>query len=78
MKIALVWPFGFDMKYVMPLALGYLKSNLGKKHEARIIDCSLNGIKADSPEFSKILQDFKPDLMCVSCFLRICYNSKRE
>jgi radical SAM superfamily enzyme YgiQ (UPF0313 family) len=68
MKIALVWPFGFDVKYVMPLALGYLKSNLGNKHDTRIIDCSLNGIKADSHEFSKILQDFKPDLVCVSCW----------
>jgi len=66
MKIALVWPFGFDVKYVMPLAMGYLKSNLGEEHDVKIIDCSLNNIAANSDEFAKNIQNFNPDIICVS------------
>lgn len=28
LKVALVWPPGFDREYAVPLALGYLKSNV--------------------------------------------------
>lgn len=77
MKIALVWPFGFEIKYVMPLSMGYLKSNLDKNHDARIIDCSLNNIRGKSREFEKIIKDFNPDIVCVSCWSPT-YNEATE
>lgn len=48
--------------------MGYLKSNLDSKHDARIIDCAIDNIRADSPEFIKILKDMNPDMVCVSCW----------
>ncbi len=69
MRIALVWPKGFDIEYVMPLPYGYLKSNLDEaKHIVQIFDCSLKSIRADSPEFRKLLEEFKPDVVGVSCW----------
>lgn len=68
MKIALIWPHGFDVKYVMPLPLGYLKSNINPRHDVKVIDCSIDGIQAGSPEFTKIIQDFNPDMVCTSCW----------
>lgn len=69
MKIALVWPFGYDTEYVMPLSLGYLKSNIDEtKHNVKIFDCSLNPLRADTIEFKKMLMDFEPDIVGVSCW----------
>lgn len=69
MKIALYWPKGFDPKYVMPLALGYLKSNLeGKGHEIRIFDCALENISSESLELKETLNSFSPDIVGASCW----------
>ena len=69
MKIAFVWPRGFDTDYVMPLSFGYLKSNIdNKKHEVKIIDCALHDIPIDSPRLKRILEDFNPDVVGVSCW----------
>ncbi|MDI6720818.1 MAG: radical SAM protein [Candidatus Aenigmarchaeota archaeon] len=68
MKIALIHPFGFDVKYVMPLAMGYLKSNMDAKHDTRLFDLSLDKITADSPKFLGILESFNPDIICTSCW----------
>ncbi len=69
MRIALVWPYGFETTYVLPLPFGYLKSNLdATKHELKIIDCSLQKLKAASPEFRRQLEEFNPDLVGVSCW----------
>ncbi|MBI2579891.1 MAG: B12-binding domain-containing radical SAM protein [Candidatus Aenigmarchaeota archaeon] len=68
MKIALIHPFGFDVKYVMPLAMGYLKSNTDKKHDTRLFDFSLDKIPADSARFIRILENFSPDIVCTSCW----------
>lgn len=69
MRIALVWPFGYDTEYVMPLPFGYLKSNIDEtKHTVKIFDCSLNKIKADTAEFRDMLIEFKPDIVGVSCW----------
>lgn len=69
MKIALVWSYGFDPKYVLPLAVGYLYSNLkDSQHTIRIFDCSLQQIKPESIEFQKFLEEFNPDLISVSCW----------
>jgi anaerobic magnesium-protoporphyrin IX monomethyl ester cyclase len=67
LKLALVWPKGYDPEYAMPLPLAYLKSNLGKGHyDIRIIDCALRDISAQSPEFREELTDFFPDVIGVS------------
>lgn len=67
MRIALVWPYGFDPKYVMPLALGYLKSNLNsEKYDVRIIDNSLRDRRADSPEFARDIEEFDPHIVGIS------------
>ncbi|RJR19637.1 MAG: radical SAM protein [Nitrospiraceae bacterium] len=69
MKIVLIWPRGFDTNYVLPLALGYLKSNLDKdKHEVKIIDCSLRNLDSNSLVLRKEIIDFNPDVAGVSCW----------
>lgn len=67
MRIALIWPNGFNTKMVIPLSLGFLKSNINnRKHKVKIIDCSLHNISIDSPEFQQIIEDFDPQLIGVS------------
>jgi anaerobic magnesium-protoporphyrin IX monomethyl ester cyclase len=67
LKIALVWPQGFDRHYVIPLALGYLKSNADPElFDIRIIDCVLLGLDARSEKLKAIIQDFSPDIVGVS------------
>ncbi|MFH1400248.1 MAG: radical SAM protein [Nanoarchaeota archaeon] len=68
MRVLLVWPHGYDTEYVMPLSLGYLKSNTPKRHPVKLLDCSLHHIRADSAEFRKQLKRFKPDLVGVSAW----------
>ncbi|MEK7815945.1 MAG: radical SAM protein [Pseudomonadota bacterium] len=69
MRVALIWPKGFDPKYVMPLALGYLKSNLSNEnYDVRIFDNSLRNIGADSQEFADELRNFDPHVVGVSCW----------
>lgn len=69
MKIALIWPRGFDTNYVLPLSLGYLKSNIDQnKHDIKIIDCSLRDLKSDSPVLRQEIADFNPDVAAVSCW----------
>src|SRR3989338_85673 len=69
MKIALLWPKGFDVKYVMPISFGYLKSNIDQsKHEVRIFDCALKNIDAHSQKLRETLEWFQPDVVGVSCW----------
>lgn len=78
MKIALVWPHGFDTGYFLPLALGYLKSNIDNaKYDIKVIDCSFDDIKPDSAEFQKIIVDFNPDMVCISCISTIYKSAKK-
>ena len=66
-RIALVWPHGFDTLLVVPIALGYLKSNLeGDLYDVRIIDCALGGYGSESARFRQALEDFNPDVIGVS------------
>jgi len=68
MKIMLIWPKGFDPIYVFPMSLGYLKSNLDAHgHEVRILDCALDRIDAGSRKISSTLNDFRPDIIGLSC-----------
>ncbi len=69
MKIALIWPKGFDTNYVMPLAFGYLISNLDpNKHEIKLIDCSIRELNADSVQLKEEINNFNPDIVGVSCW----------
>lgn len=69
MKILFIWPRGFDTRYVMPLAFGYLISNLDhNKHEIKIIDCSLRKLDSDTPALRKEISGFNPGLVGVSCW----------
>lgn len=67
MKILFIWPKGFDTHYVLPLAFGYLTSNLDhSKHEIKIIDCSLCKLSSDMPDLKKEISSFSPDVVGVS------------
>ncbi len=76
MKIVLIWPKGFDTNYVLPLALGYLKSNLDQnKHEVKIIDCSLRKLDSDSPILRQEIIDYNPDMAGISCWATTYYEA---
>ncbi|TLN21759.1 hypothetical protein FDZ71_03795, partial [bacterium] len=66
MKVALVWPFGFETNSMVPLSLAYLKSNLASTgHEIRLFDFSLRE-RNDFGEFKSFLESFVPDVVGVS------------
>jgi len=78
MKVALVWPYGFDGKYVLPISLAYLKSNVDNaRHKVKVIDCAFLGIKSSSGEFRRILRRFNPDVVGVSSW-SITYEEAAE
>ena len=63
-KVALIWPKGFDVKYVMPLALGYLKSNLNSDlYDCKIFDNSLNDHDSNSKKFLGEIVKFNPHVV---------------
>lgn len=66
MRVALIWPNGFDTIYVMPLALAWLKSNMPAHHDVLVIDCSIDNLSSDSPELLKRLSEFNPNVVGVS------------
>ena len=69
MKIALVWPSGFSTKEIIPLPLGYLASNIDRNSvELKLFDCPLQGTDSSDPLFRASLEEFDPDMVCVSCF----------
>ena len=68
-RIALIWPRGFDPSIVMPLSLGYLKSNLDvEKYDVRLFDNALRNLAYSSDAFSDELKDFNPDVVGVSAW----------
>jgi anaerobic magnesium-protoporphyrin IX monomethyl ester cyclase len=67
MRVLLVWPYGFDGRYVLPLSLAYLESNLPRdRFETRILDCVRQRIRADSAAFRDQVARFAPDVVGVS------------
>ena len=69
MKVALIWPKGFDPKYVVPLSIAYLKQNVdNSKHDVRLFDCAIQNVDADSAELKKFLTEFKPDIVGTTCW----------
>lgn len=78
LRVALVWPKGFDVRYVMPLSLGYLKSNCESDEvEIRIINNALDDRLATSPEFAELLRDFAPDVVGSSCWAPTYHEALR-
>lgn len=67
MRVLLIWPKGYDTAYCLPLPLGYLKSNTDdRKHEIKIVDCSLDRLDANSVKLRQRIIDFNPDVVGVS------------
>ena len=76
MKVALVWPFGNDATYSIPLGLGYLVANTtNPEHTLQIFDGTLENAKAASEQFSDFLQRFQPDVVGVSCWSKTYIES---
>lgn len=71
-RIMLIEPAGNLPFYILPLSLGYLKSNVSDVHSVKILDCSMAGLFADSPRFKKEIQDFEPDVVGVSSSMHTC------
>lgn len=68
MRVALIWPNGFKVQNTIPLAFGYLKSNIKNKdrHQIKIIDCSLENLNSRSVELREKILEFKPDVLGIS------------
>lgn len=69
-RILLVEPAGNIPFYILPLSLGYLKSNIPDPHFVKILDCSIEGISCDSIRFRNELKDFKPDIIGISASMQ--------
>lgn len=65
-RIMFIVPYGNIPAYWFPLAFGYLKSNIPKHHQVKILDCSLAGMLSDSADLTKEIEDFNPDIVAVS------------
>jgi len=68
-NILLIWPYGFDPQYVLPLSLAYLKSNLSvDKYNVEILDCALLRLDANSrkDEIISRIKKFNPYIVAVS------------
>ena len=68
LKILLINPHGFDVSSVIPLSLGYLKSNVAHpdNFEIRILDCSLLDITSDSLLFKDCIRNFGPKVVGIT------------
>ena len=67
LRVALLWPRGFEPATTIPLPLAYLKANLPEHlAEVLIIDCALASLSADSDELARRLSSFDPDIVGVS------------
>jgi anaerobic magnesium-protoporphyrin IX monomethyl ester cyclase len=69
-RILLVEPVGNLPFYVLPLGLGYLKSNLSDRHFVKIFDCSIKGVLGNSDTFRDEVRQFKPDIVAVSASIQ--------
>ena len=69
-RILLVEPVGNLPFYILPLALGYLKSNISNLHSTKVLDCSIDNIFSDSDRFKDEIRDFAPDIVGVSASMQ--------
>ena len=69
MKVALVWPYGNDHTYSMPLGLAYLVANCQIPGvQFKVFDATLDNAPAASAQFKKFLLAYRPDVLGVSCW----------
>lgn len=69
MKIALIWPYGNDFTYSIPLGLGFLVSNCSMPGvELRVFDGTLYDAPYNSLMFRDFLTSYQPDMIGISCW----------
>jgi len=69
MKVALVWPYGNDPTYSVPLGFAYLIANCKVPGvEFKIFDGALYNSPAHSDNFKNFLLTYRPDIVGVSCW----------
>ncbi|CAB1082075.1 hypothetical protein D1AOALGA4SA_9713 [Olavius algarvensis Delta 1 endosymbiont] len=70
MNVLLIWPFNLqavEIPELFPLGLGYILANLDHhRYNARILDCTLEGIQPESARFKKEIKDFDPQVVGLS------------
>jgi radical SAM superfamily enzyme YgiQ (UPF0313 family) len=69
-RILLIEPSGNLPYYILPLSLAYLKSNTPNRHLVKILDCSSDGVAADSQSFKNSIRDFDPDIVGISASMQ--------
>lgn len=66
-KVALVFPKRGDIFQGMPLAFGCLKSNTdNNKYNFQLVDCTLDDMDFNSPEFVSRIEQINPDVVGVT------------
>lgn len=69
MKVALVWPYGNDYTYSIPLGLAYLTANCQMPGvEFKVFDATLYDAPASSDNFKHFLLTYNPDVVVISCW----------
>ena len=69
MKVALVWPYGNDYTYSIPLGLAYLVANCKIPGvEFKVFDATLYDSPASSDKFKDFLLTYGPDVVGISCW----------
>ena len=69
MKTLLVWPYNqhaLDIPETIPLGLGYLAANMPERHEAVLLDATLDRLDPAEPELEARLVAEAPDVVGVS------------
>lgn len=70
MKVLLIWPYNqyaIDVPVVLPLGLGYLMASKDlSRHDVRLMDCTLDRIAPQSPEFTSRIRAFGPEVIGIS------------
>jgi radical SAM superfamily enzyme YgiQ (UPF0313 family) len=69
MKVALIWPYGNDCTYSIPLGLAYLVANCKIPGiEFKVFDGTLYNSDASSDNFKNLLLTYRPDVVGISCW----------
>lgn len=66
-KIVLIYPRGGAIEQGIPLAFGYLKSNIDdSKYDIKVIDCTLDNIDPTSSDFIDKIKQINPEVVGTS------------
>ncbi len=78
MKILMVWSRGFGADRILPLPYGYLINRIDRtKHQVKLLNCALDDISYEDPEFEKSLLDFNPDVLAFSSWSLFYHEVRR-